>query len=62
MRRVIHCIKTSEEPKGRVVVHRAFQGEHELSEDCWCRPEIIDADDLRSGEEHEREMNDDPVN
>lgn len=26
-----------------VVVHRNFDGTHEDSPDCWCRPEVINA-------------------
>jgi hypothetical protein len=39
----IHAYKVGDED-GVVVVHRNFDGEHEDSETCWCRPEIITAD------------------
>lgn len=42
---MIHAIKTPDEPDGRVIVHRRFEGEHDLSETCWCRPEVIEADE-----------------
>lgn len=39
---------------GKVIVHRQFEGEHDIreeSETCWCRPVVIEADDLRDAEE-----------
>lgn len=48
---MIHCFKTDDEPEGKVIVHRNFEGEHEYTENCWCRPEVIDADDSRDSDE-----------
>jgi hypothetical protein len=31
----------------QLVIHRAFDGEHEDSDACWCRPFVIEADDYR---------------
>ena len=48
---MIHCFKTTEEPESKIILHRNFEGKHEYSEDCWCRPEALAADDLRSSDE-----------
>jgi hypothetical protein len=36
-----------------VVCHREFEGEHEMSDGCWCRPVLLDAD-LATEEDVER--------
>lgn len=41
----------------QIVVHRAFEGEHEDSETCWCRPVVTDSDDLRDKDEIVEELN-----
>jgi hypothetical protein len=46
----IHAYKIGEED-GRVVIHRNFDGDHEDSETCWCRPEVIDGDSLEDANE-----------
>lgn len=35
----------------QIVVHRNFEGEHEISDACWCCPIVADSDDLRDAEE-----------
>lgn len=36
--------------KDDVVVHRNFDGVHEDSDNCWCRPEVIKAGSEESAE------------
>jgi hypothetical protein len=46
----IHAYKVGDED-GVVVVHRNFDGEHEDSETCWCRPEILRGDSIESADD-----------
>lgn len=46
----IHAYTVGEDD-GRVVIHRNFEGEHQDSENCWCRPEVIDADSFEPNED-----------
>ena len=40
------------ERQGKVIVHRAFEGEHETNgESCWCGPTVMEADDMRDVDE-----------
>lgn len=34
----------------QLVIHRDFEGEHEMSDGCWCRPIVMDSDDPRDAE------------
>lgn len=34
-----------------LIIHRQFDGEHELTETCWCQPIITDTDDLRDADD-----------
>jgi hypothetical protein len=35
-----------------IIIHRNFEGEHETdSESCWCRPVVMESDDLRDSED-----------
>ena len=39
----VQAYKIDDGLDGIVVVHRNFNGVHDDSEDCWCRPEVIQA-------------------
>lgn len=53
---MIHVFKTADEPENALVMHRNFDGEHEYSEACWCQPEVIRDNDLRSADEIEEAL------
>ncbi len=40
----------------KLIVHQNFEGEHEPSEACWCRPLEIEADDLRDAADIAQEV------